>query len=342
LKNKREFIAGLSGLFAIAIVYWGISFLKGEDVFSSKRVFYAEYEKVDGLMKSQPIIIKGFMVGKVEDISFKSGFNNSFIVRFNLTNEVDFPANSIANIVSTDFLGGKAVEILLGDATTPAQSGDTLASSITASFSEEINKQVAPLKDKLDHIFGSLDTIIMAVSAILNDKTSEDITVTIQNLRNTFARIDQSVNKLDQLVSNNEQGLDQTLKDIATVASSLKDNTQNFNNIASNFSNLSDTLVNNNPGESLRKLKQSIDETSATLAKLNRGEGNVGKLAHDEELYNNLVKASDQLNKLLLDVKYNPKRYVGFSVFGRSREYTEQEIQEMEYGPQEEKEKNKK
>ena len=341
LKNKREFIIGLSGLFAIVVLYWGISFLKGNDVFSSKRVFYAKYEKVDGLLKSQPVIIKGFPVGQVQDIYFNPKDNQSFIVEINLTNEIEFPASSIANIVSTDFLGGKAIEIQIGEGAELAKSGDTLNSRITASLSEEINKQVAPLKDKLDRVFGSLDTIIMAVNGIVNEQTSQDITITIKNLRNTFARIDASVSKLDELVQNNERGLDQTLKDMADVAATLKDNTKNFSNIASNFSSLSDSIIMNNPGEALRKLKESIDETSKTLAKINRGEGNIGKLANEEELYENLVKASDQLNKLLLDIKYNPKRYVGFSVFGKSREYSQEEIQEMEYGTEEKKEKNK-
>ena len=339
LKNKKELTAGIIAIIALAMVYWGVNFLKGNDVLSSKRVFYAEYNKVEGLVKSQPVIINGFTVGNIEDISFFPGKNSSFIVRFNLINKVEFPANSVANVVSTDFLGGKAIEILLGDSPEFAKEGDTLMSSITASFSEEINKQVAPIKEKLDHLFGSVDTIVTAMSAILNDQTSDDITTTIANLRNTFARIDQSVNRLNALVEGNEKTLDQTIKDVASVANNLKANNENISNIAMNFSQLSDTIMANNPGEALRKLKQSIDETTETLAKINRGEGNVGKLANDEDLYENLVKASDQLNKLLLDVKYNPKRYVGFSVFGRNREYTEDEIMEMEYG---ENKKNKK
>ena len=75
-----------------------------------------------------------------------------------------------------------------------------------------------------------------------------------------------------------------------------------------------------------KKLNQSIEELSKTanqlnqvIAGINRGEGSLGKLMKDEELYNNLTKTSNSLNELISDLKQNPKKYINISVFGKSK-----------------------
>ena len=103
----------------------------------------------------------------------------------------------------------------------------------------------------------------------------------------------------------------------------LDSSLKNVNHITSNFSKLSDSLVNSDLGGTLTEFQTTVSKLNDILAKIERGEGSLGKLHQDDALYNNLADASKELDLLLQDFRLNPKRYVNVSVFGKKqKEYT--------------------
>jgi phospholipid/cholesterol/gamma-HCH transport system substrate-binding protein len=321
MKYSKELIAGFIALLAIFIMYWGANFLKGSDIFSKSTTLYAVYPKVDGLTTSQPVIISGFQVGNISKMYFHPKMDGSVIVELKINTEYPIASNTVARITSTDFLGGKAIELIPGNSGIPINWGDTLIPEITLSLSEEVNMQVLPLKTKIEKLLGSVDTILVLSSEIFTENFKNNIETSIGSLKNTFASLEKSSRSFESLLSDNEETLTRTIEDVGEVSHVLQQNKANLDKIVKNLAAVSDSLILSNPGEAFRSLSSTLVSFNDLLHRIEQGEGNLGLLLNNEDLYNNLQLASQRANLLLLDMKLNPKRYVGFSIFGRGKEF---------------------
>src|SRR5664279_5729712 len=166
-KLTREFKIGLAFVLTLAAFYWGVNFLKGVDIFSNTRKIYAVYPKVDGLMRSNPVTINGLNVGKVSRITFTNDTSKNLIVELSISHNVPIPNNSVAQIYSSDLLGSKAVEIILGNSTVFVKNKDTLHSGAKASLEDQVSRQVLPLKAKAESLMGSFDTLLTVLNQVM-------------------------------------------------------------------------------------------------------------------------------------------------------------------------------
>ncbi len=339
MKITKEVKVGLISLAALALLYWGFNFLKGKELFTNKRVYYAVYDHVDGLNRSRPVTINGFQVGQVEDIYFHPDGSGELVVKMNMTSDFKISRNTLARIYSTDILGDKSIELVLGNDIEPAKSGDTLRSDIQLSLTEEVNRQVAPLKQKTEKLLSSIDTVLILVSGFLNEQTRQNFVETFNSVRRSFQILENTVRSVDETVTETQPDLRSIIHNIASITKNLEENNDRFTEIFANINTLSDSLSKVQFRETFDNLSKALVTTEDVLHKINEGEGSMGKLLNDPELYDNLENASEQLNRLILDIKYNPSRYVNFSVFGNRRTYTEKEIREQEQKLKKEREK---
>lgn len=322
MKYSRELKVGLVTLVAVASLYYGINFLKGQDLFLNKNIVYAEYQQVDGLSPSRPVNINGLKVGVVDQIYFHPNGSGSLMVAMNITTDFQIPNNSVARI-SSDLLGNRSVELVLGDSPVSINSGDTLASKVQLSLAEEVNEQVRPIKEKAEKLIGSIDTVMILASAFLNEETRN-------NFRNTFGKLQDVVNRLSNAVQRSEESIISSVDDLGKITSTVEENRGELDAIFKNLASLSDSLANINFKQTVSNLDSTLQKANTVMAKIDAGAGSAGALLNERELYDNLVAATEQLNLVLLDLKYNPKRYVHFSMFGGSKEYDEDEILRME------------
>lgn len=336
MKINREFKVGISAIVALVLFYWGFNFLKGKDLFDSSRVYYAVYDRVDGLTAAKPVIVNGFKVGMVDKVYFHPDGSGRLIVQLKMTNDISISESTIANIHSTDLLGDKSVQLILGNSTEPALNGDTLQSNIELTLTEEVNEQVAPLKGKAEKLFASMDTVLTLVSGFLNEENQQSFLATFNSLERSFETLEGTVNKVDRTVDRSQDDMVTTIENIAAITTTLEQNSENLTAILNNVNTISDSLSKVRFAETFESLNRAMTSAESIMQKVDQGEGSLGKLVNDEQLYRNLEEASGQLDKLLLDIKYNPKRYVNFSVFSKDREYTEEEIEEMEREKEEE------
>jgi phospholipid/cholesterol/gamma-HCH transport system substrate-binding protein len=317
VKLSKEFKIGVVVVCAIAALIWGINFLKGTNLFSTKYYLYAIYPRIDNLNPSDPLQINGYKIGRINDITLISRQNRQMVlVEFLLTEDVEIPRHSIARIMSNDILGGKAVEVIFSKEKEFVKNKDTLVAETEQGWKESFNRQIAPLQAKAEKLIGNVDSVMSVVNMMMNAKTRENIDKSFESIRRAILSLEQTAVKLDASV---EPKLSALLTNLNTIASNLNQSEQKITNILNNFSTLSDSLAKSHLRSAINNADRSLRELDILLARINAGEGTLGKLARNDSLYNNLNRSSEHLDKLLKDLNENPKRYVHFSIFGKKK-----------------------
>lgn len=289
----------------ILAVIMGFSYLKSSSIFDNSRTFYAVYDHVGGLQTGTQVSLNGLVVGNVSSIRFKDG-SGKLLVTFVVNNDFEFSENSKVELFDTGIIGGKGLQIIPAfDGAPYANSGDTLTASSKPGLTELVQQKLTPLQMSLESTFSDADTLLTNINSILDDGTKRDLRQSISNLNVLLNTFQGSASKLNNLLEANGEQLDSTLK--------------NVNTITKNFSQISDSLANAGIGKSIAELQKTVTSLNMVLGKMERGEGTLGKMSTDEELYDNLTEVSRELDLLLQDFRLNPKRYVNVSVFGKKQ-----------------------
>ncbi len=315
MRIKKEFIIGALVTISLALLYWGINFLKGESIFSNERVFIAVYDDVAGLEKANPITINGLQVGQVRNMYFTTDGSANVVLELIVRNNLDIPRNSTAKIISSDLLGSKAVELNLGTSNELAQSGDTLSSELEMSIKEEVNRQLRPLKMKAENLMSQIDTVLTMLQGLVSDDNTDNFSKSVKHIANSFENLENTTSTLDTLMSGQKNRLENILANIESITYNLKQNEENINNIMANFSAVSDSLAKIEFAKTMASVDKAMKDMASISDKINRGEGSLGMLVNNDTLYIELEKSSRELNLLLEDIRLNPKKYVRFSVF---------------------------
>jgi phospholipid/cholesterol/gamma-HCH transport system substrate-binding protein len=212
-------------------------------------------------------------------------------------------------------MGSKAVDLDLGISSELAVSGDTLATSLEASLRDEVNKQVQPIKNKAENLLSSIDSLVVVIQTIFNESAVENLTESFNDIRRTFANLQSATSNIDTLVDQEANRISSILENVDSLSYTLKQNRENISAILENFETISDSLAKSDiPGTFIRA-NRSLDKLDSILAQIESGEGSLGMLLYNDTLYMEVSKSAEELNKLLEDIRLNPKRYVKFSLF---------------------------
>ena len=298
------------GLFAIAMLLcaWaGIRFLSGIDLFSRSNVFYAAYNKIDGVQTASPIFIKGVKVGTVTAIHFDPSKSKEVVLELTVRRQYAIPSDSEAGIYSDGLLGAKAIGIALGESAEMLRSGDTIRTQYSADLMEVAGSELEFLKQKVTQVTSDLSTTLHTLNSLIENNAD--------NIGGTVRHLNSLSGNLDDVLSTQRETLRGMIGSLAEFSSALGDNASQIDSVLTGLGRFSTSLAESGLAENLAK---TSDELNAVLGRLNEGEGSMGQLLQDTELYDNLTAAGDNLSKLLSDLKEHPGRYVHFSLFGRS------------------------
>jgi phospholipid/cholesterol/gamma-HCH transport system substrate-binding protein len=316
LKISREIKTAILVIASLLLFIWGYSFLKGTDLLMSYNTYYVEYDEVEGLASSAPVTINGLVIGKVSEISY---VQNSWrpMVEIQIDKKYTFSKSSIARMYEPGLIGGKQIQIIPGQGNELAANGDTLIGDIKQGLTALVTEKLSPLQEKIEKMMVSADSLLLGLNEVLDVKTK-------QNLRNSMAKLSETLNEFSQTSKTVNDLLAENKTKLSNTVTSLEKTT-------ANFSNISDTLATANISGTIKNLEDTFTKVDQMLGDIKDGKGTLGKLITDESIYNNFNKTSKELELLLQDLRLYPNRYINVSLFGKkNRPYVVPEMDPAE------------
>ena len=306
MKISKEFKVGILAIVSMTILYFGFNFLKGIDLFKDTNNYYALYENIDGLTVSNPVIINGLSVGRVNNIEILQHKNNLVAVEVSIESKIQLADGTIAMLVNTDFLGSKAIELILGAPNNGLHAdGDTLKSEVDAGITEFLKQNAGPVAD-------NIGTTITRINAILESfqGNSEKINATLESVQGIAASLDRQLPVMQNKLIDLLDSLNKNSQELSKVLTGLQP-------VLANVAQITDSLKTLELAQTLDKTQLMLDNLNASLVSMKEGDGTMGKLMNDDSLYVYLSHTARDLDRLLVDLQSNPDRYVQFSVFGK-------------------------
>lgn len=317
---SKELKTGIVALIVIVIFIWGYNFLKGQNLLDTNTRYYnVEYKNIGGLSNSSLVTINGLKVGSVVDIDFnkEEGKRGELLVKFSVEKDFEFSKKSVVKIYSPSPLGGSNLAIIPNYEGENAVSGDFLTGEIESSLFTSIGERLDPLQHKLEHVIVSADSLFRNLNHVLDKKTQESLKSSVRNLEFTLVEVKKTMLSINGIID--------------STSTTLQETVDNTKLITDNFAKVSDTIVNANIGNIIRKTEVTLNSMNKMLSGINNGQGTLGKFVTDEQLYTNLTSMSKELEELLREMKLNPKRFVHFSLFGKkAKPYTPKKDKELE------------
>lgn len=291
---KKEFKIGIAAIVALIILFIGINYLKGINMFKSESYYHVDYTEVNGLALSSPVYANGFKVGLVRDIQYNFNKPGHITVGIEMDDNIKIPVGSKAELV-TEMLGTVKMNLIMnyGENQTIAP-GDTIEGYANNGIMAKAEKDLLPQMEKM---MPKLDSILSSLNKILTDPA---IGNTLKNAEQITASLNQTSSHLQRLMSN----------DIPKLTGNVTAITEDLKVISGNLKGIDYAATFN-------KIDETLKNVYALTDKLNKKDNTIGLLLNDPELYNNLNATSENAASLLKDLQENPKRYVHFSLFGR-------------------------
>ena len=314
---SKEIKVGLLAIVALVALAVGFNFLRGSNLLSSDRTYYAVYPNVDGLNVGAPVILNGIKVGQVKNLELQPKKGNTVRAAMELDKGLQVGDSTVAALGGS-LLGSKTITLTLGNDSKKFSGGEELQTTSSAG----IAGIAAALQARALPVLTSLDSTLRHVNGIVN-KDAET------NIRGTLAGARESTEALQRLIASNQANINQITRNFAQLSIALNKSTAKLDRIASNFGDLSDSLKNAPVGTTVRRLNSTLAQAETTTTKLNQAlssnKGSLGRLINDTTLYTNLNATAASSNSLIQDLEANPKRYVHFSVFGGGKDKTKKE-----------------
>lgn len=310
MKITREIKTAILVIASILLFIWGYSFLQGRDLLSSYRMFYVQYDNVEGLSTSAPVTINGLTVGRITTIALIPA-TGKLQVELQIKNDFPISKSSTIDIYEPGLIGGKQIQIVpnLQD-NDMAPSGHMFQGRTIPGLSSLVGEKLTPLQEKIEKVAVSADVLLNNLNMVLDDKSKANLRESIAKLNSLMDEFGKTSASVNAIIDKNQSNIDGSLA--------------NLNKTTANFSKFSDTLAKAKIGQALRNFENSmkgVDKIVTNFDKistdLKSGKGTIGKLLNDDQLYKNLNETSTELELLLQDVRLNPTRYINVSLFGK-------------------------
>ncbi len=311
MKIANETKVGILAVVAIAILILGYSFLRGNDVFSRENTFYATYDRVDGLTESKPILVNGYQIGRVSKMELQA--DGRIRTELKVKRSYAIPSNTVARLASTDLLGGKAIVFELGDSPEYADNGTEL----TPGLQKNIMEQVEPIQKKAEDIAAVLDSVLSSINNTINRDFQRNFNRSINSIANSLQNLEGITQQLDGLVVAERARIRDIIGNVESITANLKNNNERIGSVLANLDSITDQVAKADFAQTITSANKAMADFQSITDRINQGQGSIGMLLNDEQLYENLNQASKNLEELIADMKARPGRYVHFSVFGR-------------------------
>ena len=298
---SKELKVGVLAAAAISILAFGYNFMKGQDLFTSTNEYFGKYDRIEGLFKSNPVLINGYTVGSVTSIDMNRE-TLELTVGITVGNDIKIPKNSIMKIVNNDMIGSKAVELIFGDDTTVyAQTGDYLIAKQDQGIAQAVSGVLEPLTKSVNSVLGNIDTAIAGA----------DLAGTLKDASLALKSFKETADKLNNLLNGKDAEIEAILTNVKVTTEGLTGLSPQIDEILSEIKGTSSRLSAIEFEALSTQVKSLAGELEKTTAAINGKEGTLGMLVNDKKMYNDLDATIAKLKILLEDIEKYPRRYTG-------------------------------
>lgn len=303
MKISKEAKIGILAISTGIMLYFGFRFLKGTDFFATNNIYYATYANIDGLTKSNPVTINGLTVGRVKLVELMQNKNNQILVTVEVDKDIELGKNTEAVLMDNGLLGSKMIELRIKKSRNKMQEGDTLVASYESGLSALLADKTAPIIDKLNLTAVRINDLLGEFSGVGN------------KINGTLSNFEETSVVLKLIVNENRDNFSGLTTNLNTLSSSLVKTESQIRPLISKMDAFADSLNHLQLSKAIDNTNKTVLELNQIIKKINEGHGSLGALINNDSLYNNINGVSTNLQKLLIDLRLNPKRYIKLSAF---------------------------
>lgn len=317
MKRSKEIKVAILAVVSGVILYFGFNFLKGSELFSNENEYYVLYDNVGGLTVSNSVMLNGLSVGRVKDIRILQERSNHLLVTLSVQRTLRLPQTTIASLADGGLLGGKTINLLVepGGATLAGpllNDKDTLRAVAAKGLQSLIQEQALP-------VLKSADSLMVVLRKVVGrfDSTAYVVNRMIKTADLTLSTVGGTVRTIDATVGENRANLATVMANFNRLSTALIETEKEIKPLLSKANSVMDSLRVISLSQTLNRANAAVASLQGLLADVQAGKGTAGKLLKDEAFYGNVNRTMVSLEKLLTDLRQEPKRYVHFSLFGR-------------------------
>ena len=304
---KKNIIIAITVVLGLCILYWGISFLKGINLFEPANHYYARFERVDGLVTAAPVTVNGFQVGQVKEIQYDYK-TNKIAVLLNMNKNMVIPEGSTVSMVSS-LMGSASLALTLGPGPGVVKKGSDIPTAITSGLLDKITSETMPT---INGIMPKVDSVMDNINGLTGDPA---LAASVARLDAITAQLAQASMELTRLMQGLNQQVPGVMGKVDNVMGKVDGLAGNLNGTASNLNQFSSSLNQMQLDQTVAQLNATLANLKQITSQLNDKNGSMGKLINDPALYDNANNLINSLDSLLTDLKAHPKKYVNIKVF---------------------------
>jgi phospholipid/cholesterol/gamma-HCH transport system substrate-binding protein len=294
--SKKEVVIGMCVFAALFMLFIGIDFLKGINVFKAANYYYVEYTNVAGLQVSAPISVNGFKVGQVRDINYEYDNPGHIKVELSLDRELKLPKGTQA-VIEQDILGTATVVLHMAEGTDFYTVGSMIEGNTASGLMDNVSQNLMPT---VGAIMPKVDSLLTSLNQLVANPA----------LAASVSRLDGITNNLEQTM----RQLNATTRSMSPVMTNVKGITDNVSDMSADLSAITAQLRQAKIDSTMNNLNVLSENLKELSAQLNDPNSSLGMITHDSALYDNLNNCAASLDSLLIDVKRNPKRYISIKL----------------------------
>ncbi len=313
---RREVKIGLFAVLMIAAFWAGGRFLKGFDLLSRNAVYYAAYDAVDGVQNASHVMIRGVKVGKVTKIILDPVHEGKVVLQLTIQRKYRLPSDSEARIFSYSIMSGKAIAIELGSSPQYLVKGDTLRSGVSRDLMDVAGSELDFFKQKLSQVTADVTRTMDNVNMILEQNAG--------SLAGTMSHLNSITGEVSDLLVTQRGNLNDAVSNLSRFSKTLGENSPRVDSIMMHLSDVSGQLAR-------ADLERTLADIDAIVSRIESGDGTLGALVNDDQLYKSLTEASENLTSLLADVEAYPKRYFSLGSGKRADKQRRRDMERKNY-----------
>ncbi len=313
MKISNESKVGILAAVGIALLFIGFNYLKGINVFNKGTDYKVQYTSSGGLLVGDPVIVDGLSVGRVKSVELQKDQTGVDVI-LNFEQELRIPDDSYA-LIRGNLMGEKYVQLIFGKSANLVKDGGNIRGEIETDLANTISQEFKPITDKVKTMLSSMDTAINVLRGIFTEQVQNDFAKSMASIKTTLESFNNSAERVNALINKEEENIDNIITDVTGFAQTVSETEEDLQTVIGNLRVISDSLKTVDWQELSVEFQRAADNINNISQKINEGEGTMGMLVNDKDLYNQLTGTLSTLDSVLDAFGKNPE--IRLRLFGK-------------------------